>query len=222
MNMILRSPYPPDATDDGREFVSPSLRVMHPVPRGGRCLTSFHGGTPSISKPSVGLVRASSRRWVTVYAFCCAGSRIVPTPRPPRSLTAGPSSVTPGVALGGCDGAQRRTGSKVHLAVDRLGHLLGPHVTPANAQDRKQVGAKAEAVPATNRDAVEVVFVDQGYPGAQPAGDAAVHGIALAVIKLPEAKRGFVLLPQRWIVERSFAWAPRFRRLACIVLPLPV
>jgi len=36
-----------------------------------------------------------------------------------------------------------------------------------------------------------------------------------AVIKLPEAKKGFVFLPRRWVVERSFGWAARFRRLAC-------
>lgn len=36
----------------------------------------------------------------------------------------------------------------------------------------------------------------------------------LEVVKLPEAKRGFVLLPRRWVVERSFGWAARFRRLA--------
>mgnify|MGYP002653412818 CR=1 FL=1 len=39
------------------------------------------------------------------------------------------------------------------------------------------------------------------------------HGIELEVVRLPEAKRGFVLLPRRWVVERSFAWATRFRRL---------
>ena len=43
---------------------------------------------------------------------------------------------------------------------------------------------------------------------------AAEHGIELSVVKLPKAKRGFVLLPRRWVVERSFAWATRFRRLA--------
>jgi len=44
--------------------------------------------------------------------------------------------------------------------------------------------------------------------------DAADHGIRLEVVKLNEAKRGFVLLPRRWVVERSFAWTGRFRRLA--------
>ena len=61
---------------------------------------------------------------------------------------------------------------------------------------------------------VEVAFVDQGYTGETPAADAATHGIRLEVVKLADAKRGFVLLPRRWVVERSFAWAARCRRLA--------
>jgi transposase len=56
--------------------------------------------------------------------------------------------------------------------------------------------------------------VDQGYTGETPAAAAKEHGIKLAVVKHTKAKRGFVLLPRRWVVERSFAWAARFRRLA--------
>ena len=56
--------------------------------------------------------------------------------------------------------------------------------------------------------------MDQGYTGEEPAAAADAHGIRLEVVKLPEAKRGFVLLPRRWVVERSFAWLARFRRLA--------
>ena len=56
--------------------------------------------------------------------------------------------------------------------------------------------------------------VDQGYTGKEPATEAAVHGIKLEVVKLAAAKRGFVLLPRRWVVERSFAWLARFRRLS--------
>ncbi|PLS80068.1 MAG: IS5/IS1182 family transposase, partial [Chloroflexi bacterium] len=63
-------------------------------------------------------------------------------------------------------------------------------------------------------DHVEMAFVDQGYTGAQADMDAAAQGIRLEVVQLPEAKRGFVLLPRRWVVERSFAWMAKFRRLA--------
>lgn len=115
---------------------------------------------------------------------------------------------------GGYDGAKKRKGSKVHAEVDTLGHLLALKVTAANEQDRAQVAALAAAVQAQTGDHVQVAFVDQGYTGEQPAADAAAHGMKLEVIKHHEAKRGFVLLPRRRVVERSFAWAARFRRLA--------
>lgn len=114
----------------------------------------------------------------------------------------------------GYDGHKRRKGSKVHIAVDTLGHLLALKVTPANESERAQVGALAEAVQAATEGNVELSYVDQGYTGPNPQEEAAQQGIQLIVIKLAAAKRGFVLLPRRWVVERSFAWAVRFRRLA--------
>jgi len=62
----------------------------------------------------------------------------------------------------------------------------------------------AEQVQATTGDAVKVAFVDQGYTGEQAAEDAAQHGMRLEVVRLPIAKRGCILLPRRWVVERSF------------------
>src|SRR5579883_3367245 len=111
-------------------------------------------------------------------------------------------------------GARRRKGSKVHAAVDPLGHLLTVLVTPADEQDRAQVGRQAAAVQEVTGAHVEVAFVDQGYTGDAPAQAAQAQGIRLQVVTWPEAKRGFVLLPRRWVVERSFAWTTRFRRLA--------
>ena len=95
-----------------------------------------------------------------------------------------------------------------------MGHVLALCVTAANEQDRAQVKELAAKVQTVTGEQVEVAFVDQGDTGAQAAADAATEGIKLVVVKLPEAKRGFVLLPRRWVVERSFAWAARFRRLA--------
>ena len=117
-------------------------------------------------------------------------------------------------ARAGFDGHKKRKGAKVHAAVDTLGHLLALKVTAANEQDRAQVADLAQAVQATTGQNVQVAFVDQGYTGEQPAADAQQHGIRLEVVKHHQAKRGFILLPRRWVVERSFAWAARFRRLA--------
>jgi transposase len=95
-------------------------------------------------------------------------------------------------ARAGYDGAKRRKGSKVHAAVDTLGNLLTLLVTPANEQDRAQVGELAQRVQEVTGQSVELTFVDQGYTGDVPAQEAAQHGIQLEVVKLPEAKRGFV------------------------------
>lgn len=71
----------------------------------------------------------------------------------------------------------------------------------------------AEAVQDATGEQVELAFVDQGYTGEDAAAAAQAHGIQLAVVKLEAAKHGFVLLPRRWVAERSFAWKTRFRRL---------
>ncbi len=101
----------------------------------------------------------------------------------------------------------------MHAAVDTLGYLLALHVSPANEQERGHVGRLAQAVQEATGESVELAYVDQGYTGERPAEEAQARGISLEVVKHPEAKRGFVLLPRRWVVERSFAWASRFRRL---------
>lgn len=114
----------------------------------------------------------------------------------------------------GCDSGKRKKGSKVHIAVDTLGQLLVLHVTPANEQARHQVEILVEQVQHVTGESVEAAFVDQGYTGEQAAQTAQDHGIQLEVVKLPEAKKGFVLLLRRPVVERSFGWTSRFRRLA--------
>lgn len=117
-------------------------------------------------------------------------------------------------ARAGYDGHKRKKGSKVHIAVDTLGHLLALRVTSADQQERHQVEALAREVQEATGETVELAYVDQGYTGAVAAEAAATHGIQLEVVKLSTAKLGFVLLPRRWVVERSFAWLARFRRLA--------
>ncbi len=93
--------------------------------------------------------------------------------------------------------------------VDTPGHLLALHGTAAGQQDRAQVEHLAAEVQRITGDHVELGYVDQGYTEA-----AARHGLQLEAFKHTEAKRGFVLLPQRWVVERRFPEADRFRRCA--------
>ena len=126
-----------------------------------------------------------------------------------RTLRSSPESG----ARAGYDGAKRKRGSKIHLAVDTMGRPVALTVTPADVGDRDAVGPLSEAVQAETGASVDLAFVDQGYSGAKAADAAQDNGIALEVVKAPEAKRGFVLLPRRWVAERSFAWATRCRRL---------
>src|SRR5262249_20179050 len=70
-------------------------------------------------------------------------------------------------------------------------------------------------------ETVEIAFVDRGYTGENAADAAEEHDIRLEVAPLPTAKRGFVLLPRRWVVERSFGWLSTIRRLARAYERLP-
>ena len=122
----------------------------------------------------------------------------------------------------GFDGNKRRKGSKVHLAVDTLGNLLALVITAANEQERAQVGELCQAVqvgrnfvsPVVTGQNVKLAYADQGYTGETAGAAAATHGVELEIVKHTEAKKGFVVLPKRWIVERCFAWTARYRRLA--------
>jgi hypothetical protein len=137
------------------------------------------------------------RRWIDARCFetmvedlrCLlreyAGRKAQPTAMilDSRTLRSTPESG----ARGGYDGAKRRKGSKVHAAVDTLGHLLALHVTAADEQDRAQVGVLAEAVQKITGEHVALTYVDQGYNGETAAMAAAEHGIQLEVIKHAEA-----------------------------------
>jgi len=234
---MARKPYPSDVTDEDWAFVAPYLTLMREdAPQREHSLREVFNGLRYLVRgglawrmlpndlPPWDVVYGQTRRWLAAGAFdamtqdlrrvlrALDGRHEEPTAAvfDSRTLQSTPESGW----RGGYDGAKRLKGSKAHMAVDTLGHLLALHVTAADEQDRAQAGKLAEEVQRQTGDSVELAFVDQGYTGDRPAADAAKAGIALSVVKLPEAKRGFVLLPRRWVAERSFAWLARFRRLA--------
>jgi len=232
-----RKSYPSDVSDDEWAFVAPYLTLMREdAPQRDHPLREVFNGLRYIVRtgmqwrmmpndlPPWYTVYQQTRRWFKAGVFedivrdlrMLMREIVGRTPQPraaildSRTLQSTPESG----GRAGYDGHKRRKGSKVHLAVDTLGQLLAVLVTPANEQDRAQVGALIEQVQQATGESVEVAFVDQGYTGDQPAADAQAQGVRLEVVKLPTAKHGFVLLPRRWVVERSFAWMARFRRLA--------
>jgi transposase len=234
---MKRTPYPSDVSDDEWSFVAPYLTLMtEDAPQREHDLREVFNGLRWIVRtgaqwrmmphdlPPWAAVYQQTQRWLKAGVF----EAIVDDLRAVLRLAQGRNE-EPSAAIfdsrtlqsspesghrAGYDGAKRRKGSKVHLAVDTLGHLLALHVTPANEQDRAQVGELAAAVQEVTGGTVELAFVDAGYTGDAAAQAAQEQRIRLEVIKLPQAKRGFVLLPRRWVVERSFAWMTRFRRLA--------
>jgi transposase len=237
MGNRVRSGYPSDVTDDEWSFVAPYLALCREdAPQRDYPLRDVFNALRYIAKtgchwrmlpndlPPWTVVYQQMRRWIDARCFEImvedlrillrefAGRKGQPTAMilDSRTLQSTPESG----GRGGYDGAKRRKGSKVHAAVDTLGHLLALHVTAADEQDRAQVAMLAEAVQRITGQSVELAYVDQGYTGENAAQTAEEHGVQLEVVKHTEAKRGFVLLPRRWVVERSFAWAARFRRLA--------
>jgi transposase len=231
-----RQSYAYDVSDEEWAFVAPYLTLMTPqAPQRIYPLREvFHGLRYALSTgcpwralphdlPPWDVVYDQTQRWIKAGVFEQLGQDLRAVLRLQAGRQAQPSAAifdsrtlqsTPeSGARAGYDGAKRRKGSKVHIAVDTLGHLLALHVTSADQQDRAQVEPLAEAVQQVTGVNVELAYVDQGYTGEVPAQAAQQHGIQLEVVKLPEAKKGFVLLPRRWVVERSFGWASRFRRL---------
>ena len=234
--MRTRKPYPTDVGDEEWAFVAPYLTLMDPeAPQRDHDLRDVFDALRWVVRagapwrflpndfPPWAAVYQQTRRWLAAGCFEAMVHDLRCVLRLAAGRTADPSAAifdsqtlqsTPeSGGRAGYDGHKRKRGSKLHIAVDTLGHLLALRVTPADEQDRAQVGALAAAVQEATREHVELAFVDQGYTGPGPAEEAAALGIRLAVVKAPEAKRGFVLLPRRWVVERSFAWKMRFRRL---------
>ena len=238
--MSTRQAYPSDVTDDEWAFVAPYLSLISPdalqrkhdlreVYNGLRWLVRTGAQWRMLPHdfPRWDAVYQQTQRWLRAGCFEAIAHDLRLLLRLAAGRSGQPSAVildgrtvqsTPeSGADAGYDGHKRRKGRKVHVAVDTLGHLLAAVITPANEQERAQVAELAALVQEVTGQTVELAYVDQGYTGDEPAEAAAAQGIQLEVIKLPEAegpKKGFVLLPRRWVVERSFAWLARFRRLA--------
>lgn len=235
--MSTRKPYPSDISDDEWRLVAPYLSLaaadapqrrhdLREVLNGLRWLVRSGAQWRMMPNdlPPWTIVYQQTQRWFASGCFEALVHDLRALLRLAEGREPEPSAIildsrtvqsTPESGeRAGYDGAKRRKGSKIHMAVDTLGHLLALLVTPASEQDRDQVAALAAQVQDLTGEHVELAFVDQGYTGEQPYEAAHKHGIRLEVVKLPEAKRGFVLLPRRWVIERSFGWLARFRRLA--------
>lgn len=115
----------------------------------------------------------------------------------------------------GYDGGKKVNGRKRHIIVDTMGNLLHAVVHPAHIQDRDGAKLVLDSFPDAHLERLEVLWADSGYDG-----DLAVWMAdtftdwRLQLITRPPHSKGFLLLPRRWVVERTFAWLSRFRRLS--------
>jgi transposase len=229
--------YPSDVSDEEWEFCAPYLTLMNPeAPQRRHSLRALFNALRYLAKtgvqwrylpenfPPYHAVYQQARRWIRagVLESMAGDLRKLLRMLQDRSMTPRAvildgrtlQSVPESGARAGYDGYKRRKGSKAHVAVDTLGHLLAVAITPANEQERSQVAPLCRQIQEATGQKVQVAFADQGYTGEDAAQQAQAHDIDLVVVQLPEAKKGFVLLPRRWVVERTFAWLGRFRRLA--------
>ncbi|HEX2217622.1 MAG TPA: IS5 family transposase [Gemmatimonadales bacterium] len=235
--MSTRNAYPSDVRDEEWAFVAPYLTLL-PVTAGQRehSLREVFNGLRWIVRtgapwryvphdlPPWAAVYQQTQRWLRAGVFesivhdlrsllrVLQGRKEQPSAAVLDSRTL--RSTRESGSRAGNDPHKKTRGSKVHLSVDTLGHLLSLVVTAANEQDRDAVAAIAQATQEATGESVEVAFVDGAYAGPKAQAAARPHGIELQVVKVPEGTKGFVLLPKRWVVERSFAWLSRFRRLA--------
>src|SRR5947209_13288840 len=187
-----RKAYPSDVSDAEWALVAPYLTLMtQDAPQRDYPLREVFNGLRWMARggsswrmmphdlPPWYVVYQQMRRWLKAGVFeaivhdlravlrIAEGRQEMPTASILDSRTM-QSTVESG-ARAGYDGAKRRKGNKVHLAVDTLGHWLALHVTPANQQDREQVSLLCQQVQQVTGNNVELVYVDQGYTGDDPA-----------------------------------------------------
>lgn len=116
--------------------------------------------------------------------------------------------------LSGYDGGKRVKGRKRHILVDTLGNLLETVVSAANINDR--TGAKALMNKVERQIAMRLlkIWVDKGYQGDLDTWFDEQWQIVLEVVSADAHQKGFAVQPRRWVVERTFAWFGKYRRLS--------
>ena len=117
-----------------------------------------------------------------------------------------------GATSRGYDGGKKINGRKRHIAVDTLGLVLSVMVTAASVQDRD--GAfRLLALLRERFSTITLVWADGGYAGRLVDWAHTVLALSLTIVKRSDDTTGFVVLPRRWVVERTFGWLLRYRRL---------
>lgn len=115
----------------------------------------------------------------------------------------------------GYDGAKMITGRKRFILVDVLGLLLNVLVTKASVPERKGAQELLKETPDEILKQLQLIWADGGYAGPDFSAWVLENcDLFVEIVKRRDDAKGFVLLPRRWVVERTFAWFGKFRRLS--------
>src|SRR5919107_1911871 len=202
--MATRKPYPSDVSDEEGAFVAPDLAlVREDAPQRTHELREVLNGLRWVVRtgsawrymphdlPPWEAVYQQTQRWLKAGVF----EQMIHDLRVLLRLS------------------KERTSEPKAAIVDSRTLRSTPESGSRGGYDGHKNEKLSEEIQKATGENVELAYVDQGYTGEKASESAAEHGIRLEVVKHEEAKGGFVLLPRRWVVERDFAWASRFRRL---------
>ena len=116
--------------------------------------------------------------------------------------------------IDGYDAGKKVVGRKRHILVDTMGLILAVVVHSAGIQDRDGAKAVLDRIKKEHPQRLELVWADGGYAGKLIEWVKKECGLVLEIVKRSDDVKGFKLLPRRWVVERTFAWLGRFRRMS--------